>query len=75
MKTTTMTSVQAAASQLLDALMVGQEITLDVSFENVGAHALEQLMTALHEEARRRGVGVTVEERGESRLCLSLRRP
>ncbi len=75
MKTTTMTSVQMAASRLLDALIDGTTGTLDVTFQEPNLDALERLMTVLHEEARRRGVGVTIEERGENRLCLSLRHP
>ncbi len=75
MKTKTMTTMEEAASQLLDALIDGQRISLDVSFEAAAAGVPEQLMTALHEEARRRAVGVTIEATGENRLCLSLLRP
>ncbi len=75
MKTTTMTSEQLAASRLLDVLIEGQRVTLDVTFPEPNVEALERLMTVLHAEARRRGVGVTIAATGERGLCLSLHRP
>ncbi len=75
MTTKTLTTIQEAAALLIDALTRGTTVTLDLAFEDGAERAMEQLMTAVDEEARRRGVGVTVEPKEGSRVCLSLHRP
>ncbi len=75
MKTKTVINLDAAVEQLLDALVNGKNITLDVGFDELNAGAIEQLMTALNEAARQRGIGVTIEPKEGNRLCLSLHRP
>lgn len=75
MTTKTLTSIQEAAALLIDALTRGTNVTLDLAFEDGAERAMEQLMTAVDEEARRRGVGVTVAPKEGSRVCLSLHRP
>ena len=75
MKTTRMTSVQEAAEKLLDALVEGKSVLLNLSFERSAGDVLEPLLGAIHEAARERGVGVTIDEKGEGELCLSLLRP
>ena len=73
MKTTTVMNVHTAATQLLDALTHGTKVTLDVPFADFASGTLDPLMSALHSEARRRGLGVMIEPIEENRLCLSLR--
>jgi len=75
MTTKTLTSLEEAATQLLDTLMNGKNVTLDLAFEDGAARAMEPLMAATDAEARRRGVGIVTEFKERNRLCLSLRRP
>jgi hypothetical protein len=81
MTTKTMTSLEEAAGKLVDELERGTNVTLDVSLETIHEAeaamigSLVKLMAAVHEEAVRRGVGVTLRPTGGNALCMSLRRP
>ncbi len=75
MTTSTLTSVEEAAARLLDAVATGTDVELDVVFDVSHERELERLMDALHDEARRRKIGVTIEPKEGRRLCVSLHHP
>ena len=71
--TTQINTMQSAVSQVLDALEREHSLTM---FYPPNGPDIEPFLTALHEEARRRGMGVVIEPAEEGgRLCLSLRHP
>ena len=73
--TTPMSSVQEAASRVLDAVVDHGSIMLDVSFEECTQGAFDHLIEAINDEARRQAVGIVIDTREENRLCLSLHHP
>jgi hypothetical protein len=81
MTTKTMSSLEEAAGKLIDELERGTNVTLDVSLNTIhDAEAamigsLVKLMAAVHEEAMRRGVGISLRPTEGNALCVSLRRP
>ena len=74
MKTTNLTSVQEAAIRVLDTLVAGKDVALEVSVTDATTGAIEELLTEVHQEAQRRGLAVAAEVKEGSELCLSLRR-
>jgi len=70
-----MSAVQETASHLLDTLLSGRVITIDVTAVDLERRVVESLIMTIDDEARRRGVAVDIESKEGNTLCLSLHRP
>ncbi|MDP9473302.1 MAG: hypothetical protein M3Q71_22005 [Chloroflexota bacterium] len=68
-------SMQAAATHLLDTLMAGRDVTLEITARDEETGGLVRLITELHEVAQARRLGVTLAPMGERGLRLTLVEP
>ena len=74
MKTTNLSSLQEAVIRILDTLVAGKDVALEVSVTDATTGAIGGLLTKIHQEAQRRGLAVAAEVKEGGELCLSLRR-
>jgi hypothetical protein len=74
MERPTNSALAQAAALLLDALLEAGDVSVEVPVAGVAEAALTQLLSAVHEEASRRGWGILVEPTEAEEPCLLLRR-
>ncbi|MDP9369135.1 MAG: hypothetical protein M3Q03_12800 [Chloroflexota bacterium] len=68
-------SMQQAADHLLDTLVQGKEVTLEITARDEETGGFLRLITEIHEAAQARQVGVTMTPVGERGLRLTLAEP
>jgi hypothetical protein len=68
----TLSSLEEAARHLLDALTTGTPATLEVSAQDAETGALLRLITAIHDAAREREIGVAITATGDDQISLEL---
>src|SRR5262245_42697131 len=68
----TLTSLDEAAGHLLDTLASGAAVTLEVSAQDATTGALLRLITAIHDLARTRRLGVVITATGAHQIRLEL---
>lgn len=68
----TLSSLEEAARHLLDALTTGSAVTLEVSAQDTETGALLRLITAIHDAARARQLGVAITATGDDQISLEL---
>lgn len=73
MQTRTSLDLNTAVSQILDTLMQERRVTLDYSGTHAEQDGIAPILTLLHDQARHRGTGVSIEYQEGDQLCLSLR--
>ncbi len=67
-----LTSMQEAARHLLDTLLEGQPVSLEIAAQDESTGGLLRLITEIHDAARERRVAVRLEPMGERGVRLSL---
>lgn len=72
MTTTQLTSLQEMARHLLDSVEQGREVCLEITGRDTEAGALLLLILELHEAARRRNVGVQINQMSPDTIRLSV---
>ncbi|MGI8475946.1 MAG: hypothetical protein ACR2OO_06210 [Thermomicrobiales bacterium] len=68
-------SLHEAAIHLLDTLISGGQVTLDITAQDAATGALLRLITEIHDAARYRHVGIAMEPLGTLGLRLTLADP
>ena len=71
----TISGMEEAAGFLLDTLVDGKDVTLDIAAEGPSQQGLLRLITALHDVATTRRLCISLRAVGERGIQLSLAQP
>lgn len=67
-----LTTMEAAAALMLDELERGKSVRLDIQAEDASTAGLMRLIRAVHEQASKRRVAITMELTDERTIRLSV---